>query len=546
MASTPTITKFPHVAALDKDNKVEFETPIEGQIEAGQIPSWLCGTWYRNGPGMVHFNEQSVAHWFDGMSLPRKFQIKNGKVFYQSRFMKGQSYTKNMDAGRVVVPEFGTNVQTKLRAGFLSKGASSSLSYLRMIEERAASMVSLPEFTDNCLINYLYIGEHLFGISETNLVRRIDPDTLETLEKVDLSKYVPINLMSSNPIVDSEGTTYNFTTSLFSMGRTKYNLIKIPKSDPGTPFADALSKAKTVQSVDSEWRLSPSYHHSFAMSDKYAVFTEQPFKLSVPKIAMAHWTKMSYSDALEYHTELKTHFHVIDKETGNLLSTNYVTDAMIVYQHINAYEEDDHLILDLCQFDNPVFFHKYTMKNLQMSPEEYVKEFNKAENVIRAKRFVIPLNASKKSPEDENLITLPGTTCTAFNVKGNIVLTGETITENTDYPTINPKFMGKKYNYFYSTGGAVLPPGEKIMKIDIAGKKILKTWQEKGCWASRPAFIPRPNATDEDDGVILSSVHREGGNSFLLMLDGRTFEETRISFDAIIPPDLNGVFVPQK
>lgn len=48
-------------------------------------------------------------------------------------------------------------------------------------------MISLPEFTDNCLINIMRVGEYLFAISETNLIRRLNPETLETMERV--SKY---------------------------------------------------------------------------------------------------------------------------------------------------------------------------------------------------------------------------------------------------------------------------------------------------------------------------------------------------------------------
>lgn len=68
---------------------------------------------------------------------------------------------------------------------------------------------------------------------------------------------------------------------------------------------EALKQAKCVRGIDSSWRLSPSYHHSFSMTAKYAIFIEQPLKMSIPKIGMAHWSNMSYSDCLEYHPELK-------------------------------------------------------------------------------------------------------------------------------------------------------------------------------------------------------------------------------------------------
>lgn len=65
-------------------------------------------------------------------------------------------------------------------------------------------MISLPEFTDNCLINIMRVGEYLFAISETNLIRRLNPETLETMERV--SKYrwsiIPVALHNKQDLVD--------------------------------------------------------------------------------------------------------------------------------------------------------------------------------------------------------------------------------------------------------------------------------------------------------------------------------------------------------
>lgn len=51
---------------------------------------------------------------------------------------------------------------------------------------RAFSYLShtIPEFTDNCLINIMKSGDDYYATSETNFIRKINPQTLETLEKV--------------------------------------------------------------------------------------------------------------------------------------------------------------------------------------------------------------------------------------------------------------------------------------------------------------------------------------------------------------------------
>lgn len=40
------------------------------------------------------------------------------------------------------------------------------------------------------------------------------------------------------------------------------------------------------------------------MSTNYALFVEMPLKLSIPKMAVAHWSNMCYSDCMESHSDL--------------------------------------------------------------------------------------------------------------------------------------------------------------------------------------------------------------------------------------------------
>jgi len=47
-------------------------------------------------------------HWFDGMALLHQFQLRNGTVTYQSKFLQSNSYLINNQHNRIVVSEFGT------------------------------------------------------------------------------------------------------------------------------------------------------------------------------------------------------------------------------------------------------------------------------------------------------------------------------------------------------------------------------------------------------------------------------------------------------
>ena len=66
----------------------------------------------------------------------------------------------------------------------------------------------------------------------------------------------------------------------------------------------------------------------------------------------------------------------------------------------------------------------------------------------------------------------------------------------------------------------------KLIKIDVKNRNS-KVWTEKGCQPGEPVFVPRPDRVqEEDDGVVLSVVlDSDKGNSFLLVLDAKSFEE---------------------
>ena len=40
------------------------------------------------------------------------------------------------------------------------------------------------------------------------------------------------------------------------------------------------------------------------------------------------------------------------------------------------------------------------------------------------------------------------------------------------------------------------------MKVSIDKKDIVGKWEEKGCYASAPAFVADPNSSEEDEGEI--------------------------------------------
>lgn len=86
----------------------EIINPIEGVV-SGEIPSWINGSLLRNGPGSIKVGDMEYNHLFDAAALLHRFDIAAGNVTYQCRFLRSDTYKKNLAANRIVVSEFGTS-----------------------------------------------------------------------------------------------------------------------------------------------------------------------------------------------------------------------------------------------------------------------------------------------------------------------------------------------------------------------------------------------------------------------------------------------------
>uniref|UniRef100_A0A6J0UMW6 Beta,beta-carotene 15,15'-dioxygenase n=1 Tax=Pogona vitticeps TaxID=103695 RepID=A0A6J0UMW6_9SAUR len=530
MAAEPVGT----VESLFSRNKEEHPEPIKAEVR-GEIPSWMEGILLRNGPGMHTVGESKYNHWFDGLALLHSFTIKNGEVFYRSKYLRSDTYKCNIEANRIVVSEFGTMAYPDPCKNIFAK----AFCYLSH---------TIPEFTDNCLINIMKNGDDYYATSEVNFIRKINPRTLETLEKVDYSKYFAINLTTSHPHYDSAGNILNMGTSIVDKGKTKYVIFKIPPSAPESEKKKKKTCLKYLEvmcTIPSRSLLNPSYYHSFGVSENYVLFVEQPFKLDILKMATAYIRGVSWASCLVFQKDDKTWIHLIDKRTKKVLPTKYYTDALVFFHHVNAYEEDNHVVFDIISYTDNSLYQMFYLKNLNSNFEDNMK----LTSIPTCKRFVLPLQCDKDTEVGSNLVRLPSTTATAVKEKdGCIYCQPEILCEGMELPRINYDYNGKKYRYIFAAEVKWSPVPTQVVKFDIVTKQRLH-WEEEHCWPAEPVFVPSPNAKEEDDGIILSTIVTSDPQKlpFLLILDAKTFTEiARATVNVELHLDLHGIFIREK
>ncbi|CAK8679259.1 unnamed protein product [Clavelina lepadiformis] len=170
-------------------------------------------------------------------------------------------------------------------------------------------------------------------------------------------------------------------------------------------------------------------------------------------------------------------------------------------------------------------------------------------------RYVLPLDVDEHTPDGKNLVTLSSSKARAeYRKDGSIFLTPELLYDDEickrnnirslELPRINyDKNNGKKYRYIYCVGSNEVLPNQ-LYKFDTETKEML-LWENKGFFTSEPIFVKNPQGSNEDDGVVLSTVISSNVDDpvFMVVLDAKSFTEiARAEVDTKLPYPLHGIF----
>ncbi|CAD5112781.1 DgyrCDS1993 [Dimorphilus gyrociliatus] len=508
---------------LEKDQRDAVECEVRGTI-----PSWLTGTLFRNGPGKYEFGEEQYNHLFDGAAVLHKFVFNEGKVIYQNRLLDTDTYRSNMAANRIVIGEFGTAVAPDPCKNLLNRYFTH---FSRKMEQ-----------TDNTNVNVVEFCDQIYALTETPYMNRIDPEKLVATKKVELDKLISVNLSTAHPHFEPDGSMINFGVQFGKS--SNYHVIKIPPIDK--ECTDSIDYAERIATLPV--LTSPTYFHSFGMTENYIIFIEQPYYLNILSILSTRVTNKSYQDCYEWRQGIKNVFHVINKETKEVSQVKYVSDPFFFFHLINAYEDENHIVIDAICYPDDKIVNAFFLANLRQGPHVEGYENFPAPDV---RRYVLPLNVPEGVPEGakENLVSIDSRAFAKKKDNTTIFLAPERFAHASfEMPRINyDSYNTKKYRYAY---GANMRKSEmnELVKIDWLTKKVNR-WYENEDWiVGEPVFIPKPNPTAEDDGVVLSPVISSlpGESAFLLVLDATSFTElarAEIPSDVHVPLNFHGNFV---
>src|SRR5436190_1603370 len=443
-------------ATLGLTNLDDEITVDELELE-GELPPWLAGSLLRTGPARWDLSKQTVNHWFDGLAMLHRFTIDGGSVSYANRFLRTKAFAGAKD-GRVGYREFATD---PCRSAF----------------QRVASLFD-PGFTDNANVNVARLMGKWVALTETPMAVTFDPESLETLG---VTKIPATTGGLAHP---HEGNGRALSMGVHMAGRTAYRLIEDDRVIGRLPVR------------------RPAYVHSFAMTERYAVLIEHPDTVNPISIPLS---RKPFIEHFEWRPQDGTRFVVFDRHSGRHVA-DWHGPAFFVFHNVNAYEEGEDVVIDLCAYDDAEIVPALGLQRLragQAIPQAHLERFR-----------LRPGGAVERARLSDEPLELP----------------------RIDYGRVN----GRPYRYAWG-GGARGDFFDTVVKVDVTTGETL-TWRDG--YPGEPVHVGRPGRTEEDDGVLLTVVlEPERAASSMVVLDAATLTElARARVPHHIPFGFHGQF----
>ena len=357
-----------------------------------------------------------------------------------------------------------------------------------------------PQVTDNTAVSLTRLGERHYAMTEAPVSVQFDPRTLETLG---YSERYPGTFATAHPHQDPDsGALINVATRMGPRNSYRF-FLQEPGRRPRTLASAGVGR--------------PGYIHSFAMSQRYLVLAEFPFTVRSIEIPLSG---RPFIENFRWRPDRGTRILVFDRFSGSKLGT-FETEPGFAFHHVGAWEEGERLVMEYCDHGSPAVIDALYLDRLRAPRAPSPQQPGRS----RLRRVAIDLGS--------------GTVSTEYRSEHDIEL-----------PRINEQACYlRPYRYVYgiATGpDSAYDTADRLVKIDNRSGEAI-TWSEESAYVGEPIFVPAPEASAEDDGVLLSVVlDAARGASYLLVLDAHDMTEVaRAQAPHAIPFGFHGQFIAQ-
>lgn len=428
--------------------------------------------------------KRSFKNLFDGFAKLHSWQFPgNGSSFFTSKFVQSETYKESLRINDIAMYE--------------------TLDALSPPLNLSEQKVAFSRGMDNMNVNiYNYSGDCVI-LNDYWKLYQIDCNTLDTIRSVtakvpgeDISFPYASKLSVAHPLREY-GTDHHLTVlqsiSMLPLLPHKLTFVRI--------------KSAGIREKIAEWNVKQMpYLHSFSVTERYAVIFACPFYVNVENILKGS----TPIDSLIFHKDEPTIAYIVNLSTGKV--TTIETETVFSMHHVNAYEADeDTLLMDVAAYPDaaimPFFEFKILMNKTRRDTFPYKPSL---------RRYKIDLKGKKITPV-------------------SVAVNPRVPQANTlDLPTINEQYRSKPYCYVY---GVAFKSDFKtwgnfsFVKKDMCNSTGDLSWSLPGHYPMEGWFVPHPNGSAEDDGVLMVPVFN-GNNekAYLMILDPKTMKPVTTAY----------------
>ncbi|KAG6329673.1 hypothetical protein ID866_9416 [Astraeus odoratus] len=545
MTNNPTTTatkhfnNWPNDAGFDVVH--EEREPVELTV-TGTIPTYVRGTLYRTGPGGHQVKTDkgttySIDHWFDGFSQTHRFQIiqtdSSTRVIYNSRRSVDPLIESIRKTGNAAGFSFGqkrdpcTSFFKKLMSVFIPEprppmqhsniGVTLSINHPGLSDSEGAAKGK---------------GGHASGIqtllakTDAALLRHIDPETLEPRGVVSQIKLHPelTGILSaahakSDPVT---GDVFNYNLTL---GRKSiYRIFRVSAATGETEILATITDAPGT------------YIHSSVLTENYFILCVWAGHYAWGGMRIL-WEKNMLDAIAPFDPSQKALWYVIDRKHGKGVVAKYECDPFFCFHTVNAWEEPSptspahtDIVADLSIYESLDVLKRFYYNNIKSSSSaalDYAGEKRRSCDVF-LRRWRLPSIDTADPMEIREAVTV-------HTAKHD---------HSCDLPVINPRFLTKPSRYIYGACDRDMSTFfDGLVKYDME-TQTATYFSVHGHSPGEAIFIPDPEGTAEDDGVLLSVVlDGYAEKSYLLVLDAKTMKEVgRASMDCAVGFGFHGAY----
>lgn len=328
--------------------------------------------------------------------------------------------------------------------------------------------------TDNANVNVVPWRDGWLAMTEAPKQHLIDPVTLASRGIATHGRSAAFDVLTAHPQADFGRRALVNVGSVFSRRST---LVVFHETEDGARVEEGRLKLDR-----------PPYVHHFGASARFVTLVEHPLHLDPLRLV---FSENSIADSFGWRPELGTRLWAFDRAARTWRS--WESPAMFVFHVVNQHEVGGSIVLDVIEYPDADIIAALRTDRLAVDQPE-----------LGAALVRYRLEPGEETARREEIGAA-----------------------RFELPAINYRaHHGRPYRYAW---GVSAPRGgadrrSTLVKVDTHTGDVVRF--EDADWLNgEGVFVPRPGATEEDDGVVLTvGVHRDGGRTSLSVLDGRSLE----------------------